>query len=74
VSVQEPEHNTKLCGPACRKPVAVQMKMAGLPSDINLRIADHARRFITDHKKKVDVRGPVFLTVKSEVKGEGSGS
>ena len=48
--------------------------MAKLPSDINLRIADHALRFITDSKKKVDVRGPVFLTVKSEMKGEGSGT
>jgi O-phosphoseryl-tRNA synthetase len=123
VSVEEPESNTKLCGPACGnevfvhqgavlgvpdnekwaqvrkegvstgityleavaslaaarieeaaacgKPVTVQVKMAKLPSDINLRIADHAMRFITDSKKKVDVRGPVFLTVKADVTGEG---
>jgi len=59
---------------ACGRAVTVQVKMAKLPSDINLRIADHAMRFITDSKKKVDVRGPVFLTVKSEMKGEGSGT
>jgi len=41
--------------------------MAKLPSDINLRIEDHAMRSITDAKKKVDVRGPVFLTVRSEM-------
>ena len=119
VHVEEPESNTKLCGPACfnevfvyqgsvlgvpdkekwayvrndgvttgilyveavamlaaariedatrcGRPLTVQVKMAKLPSDINLRIEDHAMRSITDAKKKVDVRGPVFLTVRSEM-------
>ena len=119
VYVEEPESNTKLCGPACFNevfvyqgsvlgvpdnekwatvrndgvttgivyveavamlaaariedaarcghPLTVQVKMAKLPSDINLRIEDHAMRSITDAKKKVDVRGPVFLTVRSEI-------
>lgn len=52
----------------CGKSALVQVKMAKLPSDINLRIEDHAMRFITDQKKKVDVRGPVFLAVRSEVR------
>jgi O-phosphoseryl-tRNA synthetase len=39
--------------------------MAKLPSDINLKIEDYAMRFITDNNKKVDVRGPVFLSVRS---------
>ncbi|NLX48621.1 MAG: hypothetical protein GXY82_01855, partial [Methanospirillum sp.] len=43
------------------------VKMAKLPSDVNLRIAEHAMRSITDTKKKVDVRGPVFVTIRSEV-------
>jgi O-phosphoseryl-tRNA synthetase len=51
----------------CGQPVTVQVKMAKLPSDINIRIEDHAMRFITDHKKKVDLRGPVFLTLRSEL-------
>lgn len=51
----------------CRRGAHVQVKMAKLPSDVNLRIAEHAMRFITDQKKKVDVRGPVFLSVRSEV-------
>jgi O-phosphoseryl-tRNA synthetase len=51
----------------CRQPVTVQVKMAKLPSDINLKIEDYAMRAVTDNKKKVDVRGPVFLTVRSAV-------
>ena len=51
----------------CGKSTLVQVKMAKLPSDINLKIDDYAMRAITDNKKKVDVRGPVFLTVRSTV-------
>jgi len=51
----------------CGQPATVQVKMAKLPSDINIRIEEHAMRFITDQKKKVDLRGPVFLTVRSEL-------
>ena len=51
----------------CGKPTLVQVKMAKLPSDINLKIDDYAMRAVTDNKKKVDVRGPVFLTVRSTV-------
>ncbi|HQE85823.1 MAG TPA: O-phosphoserine--tRNA ligase [Methanolinea sp.] len=54
-------------GAACGKPVHVQVKMAKLPSDVNLRIADYVMRDITDRKKKVDVRGPVFFAVRSEL-------
>jgi O-phosphoseryl-tRNA synthetase len=49
----------------CGKATTVQVKMAKLPSDINLKIDEYAMRFITDNKKKVDVRGPVFLSVRS---------
>ena len=51
----------------CGKGTTVQVKMAKLPSDINLKIDEYAMRFITDNKKKVDVRGPVFLSVTSKV-------
>ncbi|MCK8518779.1 O-phosphoserine--tRNA ligase [Methanoculleus sp. 7T] len=119
VIVEEPESNTKLCGPACANEVfvhngsvlgvpdiekwalvrsegvstgityldaaaslaaarieeaarcgeetRVQLKMAKLPSDINLRIEEYAMRYITDHNKKVDLRGPIFLTVRSVI-------
>ncbi len=56
-------------GAACGEAVTVQVKMAKLPSDINVRIADFAMRHITDNNRKVDVRGPVFLTVRSEISG-----
>ena len=51
----------------CGKSANVQVKMAKLPSDINLKIDEYAMRFITDNKKKIDVRGPVFLGVRSIV-------
>jgi O-phosphoseryl-tRNA synthetase len=51
----------------CGRSTTVQVKMAKLPSDVNLRVAEYAMRSITDTKKKVDVRGPVFVTIRSEV-------
>ncbi|MFA5254858.1 MAG: O-phosphoserine--tRNA ligase [Methanoregula sp.] len=51
----------------CKKGTLVQVKMAKHPSDINLKIEEYAVRAITDNKKKIDVRGPVFLAVKSVV-------
>jgi len=51
----------------CRKSTVVQVKMAKLPSDINLKIDEFAMRAVTDNNKKVDVRGPVFLSVRSSV-------
>lgn len=51
----------------CGREETVQVKMARTAPDINISIADHALRYITDQKKKVDVRGPVFLTVRSEI-------
>jgi O-phosphoseryl-tRNA synthetase len=51
----------------CGMPATVQVKMAKLPSDINLKIEEYAMRSVTDAKKKVYVRGPVFLSVRSIV-------
>jgi O-phosphoseryl-tRNA synthetase len=52
----------------CGKSTTVQVKMGKLPSDINLKIEEFAMRAITDNNKKVDVRGPVFLSVRSIIK------
>ena len=52
----------------CGKSTVIQVKMAKLPSDINLKIEEFAMRAVTDNNKKVDVRGPVFLSVRSTVK------
>jgi O-phosphoseryl-tRNA synthetase len=51
----------------CGKSTTVQVKMGKLPSDINLKIEEFAMRAITDNNKKVDVRGPVFLSVRSTI-------
>ena len=51
----------------CGKSTLVQVKMAKLPSDINLKIDEYAMRAVTDANKKVDVRGPVFLAIKSTI-------
>ena len=51
----------------CGTGTQVQVKMAKHPSDINLRIEEYAMRAITDTKKKIDVRGPVFLAVRSQI-------
>jgi O-phosphoseryl-tRNA synthetase len=58
----------------CGQGTYVQVKMARLPGDINLLIAQYAMRFITDNKRKIDVRGPVFCTIRSEVGDSTRGS
>jgi O-phosphoseryl-tRNA synthetase len=50
----------------CARGETVQVKMARTAPDINIGIADYALRYITGEKKKIDVRGPVFLTIRSE--------
>lgn len=37
------------------------------PGDINLHIDPALERYITSHKRKIDVRGPVFTTVRSQL-------
>lgn len=44
------------------RPAKVRVGMVKSLSDVNLEIPDNARRFITDSKKKMDVRGPVFAS------------
>jgi phosphoserine-tRNA(Cys) ligase (EC 6.1.1.-) len=50
----------------CGRQEVVQVKMARTAADINIALADYALRYITGEKKKIDVRGPVFLTIRSE--------
>ncbi|MDR2854728.1 MAG: O-phosphoserine--tRNA ligase [Methanomicrobiales archaeon] len=61
-AVADIEHNAHL-GQA----VTFQTKMSKLAGDINIKIADHVLRYITDNNKKIDLRGPVFLTIRSEL-------
>jgi len=47
--------------------VNVRVRMAKHPSDVNIRIGDVARRYITGEKKKIEVMGPVFIGVRAEI-------
>ncbi|MGZ4937493.1 MAG: O-phosphoserine--tRNA ligase [Halobacteriota archaeon] len=42
----------------------VRVRIARSPSDLNIRVDPVALRYITSHHKKIDVRGPVFTTVR----------
>lgn len=44
----------------------VRTRMARSHSDVNLRIDPVAVRYIQSQNKKIDIRGPVFITVKVE--------
>lgn len=50
-----------------RKSVNVRVRMAKHPSDVNVKVGDVARRFITSKKKKIEVAGPVFIGVRAEI-------
>jgi len=45
----------------------VRVRMAKHPSDVNIRIGEVARRYITGEKKKIEVLGPVFIGVRAEI-------
>ncbi len=44
-----------------------RVRIIKVPSEINIRIDPIAQRYITGNKKKIDIRGPVFTTVKMEI-------
>ena len=41
----------------------VRVRMVRSGADINIKIEDLAVRYITSRKNKIDIRGPVFITV-----------
>jgi len=47
--------------------VNVRVRIAKRPSDVNVRISDVARRYVTGKKRKIDVAGPVFIGVRAEI-------
>jgi len=49
------------------KSVEIKIKGVKLPSDVNIKISDSVNRFITSNNKKIDIRGPVFTTVRAEL-------
>jgi len=50
-----------------RKSVNIRVKMAKHPSDVNVKVGNVARRFITSKKKKIEIAGPVFIGVRAEI-------
>ena len=46
------------------KELEVRIKISRSPNDINIRIDPIAKRYITSQNKKIDLRGPVFTTVR----------
>jgi O-phosphoseryl-tRNA(Cys) synthetase len=44
----------------------VRVRIARSPNDINLNLDPVATRYITSHNKRIDLRGPVFTTVRMQ--------
>jgi O-phosphoseryl-tRNA synthetase len=49
-----------------KRQLKLRVRNVKLPSDINLKIDEAAKRYVTANKKSIDVRGPVFTTVVAE--------
>jgi O-phosphoseryl-tRNA synthetase len=47
----------------------VRTRMAKLPSDINVKVSDVGIRYVSSRQGKVDVRGPAFIGVVSQLAG-----
>ncbi len=45
----------------------LRVRMAKRPSDVNIVVDDVARRFITSRRKRIEVKGPVFVGIRAEV-------
>lgn len=46
-----------------------RVKIVRTPGEINLKIDPALERYITSHKHKMDLRGPVFVAVQSKITG-----
>jgi len=50
-----------------RRNLNIRITMAKHPSDVNIKISDVARRYITSKKKKIKIDGPVFVGIRAEI-------
>ena len=55
------------CSTAEGQETEVRARIAKVPSDVNIAIHKVAHRHITDNNSKIDIRGPIFITVRTEV-------
>jgi len=44
-----------------------RVRLARRPNDINIKISDVARRYITNEKKKIEISGPIFIGIRAEI-------
>jgi O-phosphoseryl-tRNA synthetase len=54
-------------GVARAKDVEIRVRVVENLSDVNLKLQDNIRKYITSKGGKIDVRGPMFVTVRAEV-------
>ncbi|WP_445475209.1 O-phosphoserine--tRNA ligase [Methanococcoides methylutens] len=47
--------------------VETRVRIVKVPSEINIKLDPLAQRYITGKNKKIDIRGPVFTTVRAEI-------
>ncbi|HDI46637.1 MAG TPA: O-phosphoserine--tRNA ligase [Candidatus Methanomethylia archaeon] len=47
--------------------VDLRVRIAKRPSDVNIRIAEIAERYVTGRNRRIDVRGPVFIGVRAKL-------
>jgi len=52
---------------AGRRGVNLRIRIAKRPSDVNIRISEVARRYITSQKKRIDISGPVCVGSRAEI-------
>jgi O-phosphoseryl-tRNA synthetase len=45
----------------------LRVRMAKLPSDVNIRLSEVGVRYVSSRQGKIDVRGPAFIGIRSEV-------
>ena len=53
-----------------RNRMDIRVRIARRPSDVNIKISNVARRYITSRKGRIDVSGPVFVGVRAEIMDE----
>lgn len=61
--------SARACEDAAKKGTGseTRVRIIKVPSEINIMIDPIAQRYITGNKKKIDIRGPVFTTVRMEI-------
>jgi O-phosphoseryl-tRNA synthetase len=50
-----------------KETIDIRVGMAKLASDVNIRVSEVAQHYITSNKKRIIVKGPVFIGIKSSI-------